>query len=392
MQKQKQQTTAAYYAAFAAMGISMATLGPTLPGLAEHTRSSLSAISILFTARSLGSLVGSVWGGQLYDRLRGNPLMAVAIASMAALTALTPFAPTLWLLTAILFITGAVQGVLNIGGNALLVWLHGREVGPFMNGLHFCFGVGTFFTPIVIAQFIAQQGGLLWTYLLLAVLILPTALLAFLPSPVSPAKTKDQGGDKIDPLLVILISLVFGCYSGASAAFGGWIFTYVTEMHLANATNAAYLTSIFWGGLTVGRLVAIPLAMRFKPQQILRADFAGALVSLLAMLLWPHSLVAVIVTSAGLGFAVASIYPTTMSYSGQLMTLSGKTTGLFAIGNSTGMMLVPWVIGQFFESTGPQSLTIVLVVDLLVALFVLLALARWTKSERFKELQVFHRP
>jgi FHS family Na+ dependent glucose MFS transporter 1 len=385
LQTKALQTTAAYYAAFAAMGISMASLGPTLPGLAEHTRSSLSAISILFTARSLGSLAGSVWGGQIYDRLRGHPIMAVMIASMAALTALTPFASTLWLLTAILFITGAVQGVLNIGGNALLVWLHGREVGPFMNGLHFCFGVGTFLTPVIIAQFVARQGGLLWTYLLLAVLILPTAALAFFPSPASPAKLQNQTAGKIDPLLIVLISLVFGCYSGASTAFGGWIFTYATKMNLANETSAAYLTAVFWGALTLGRLVAIPVAMRYKPQHILRADFAGALVSLLAMLLWPRSLAAVIVTSAGLGFALASIYPTTMSYSGQTMLLSGKVTGLFAIGNSAGAMLVPWIIGQLFESAGPQSLTTVLVVDMLLALFVLLGLARWTRTAAVTE-------
>ncbi len=378
MNKPELKITAAYYASFVAMGISMASLGPTLPGLAAATRSSLSEISILFTARSLGSLLGSVFGGQIYDHMRGHLVMALTVISIATLTAMTPFAPTLWLLTAVLFLTGAVQGILNIGGNALLVWLHGRSVGPFMNGLHFCFGLGTFITPVIIAQFIERQGGLLWTYLLLAVIILPTAVMAWLPSPTSPVAAQQQAGEKYDPLLIVLIAMIFGCYSGASLAFGGWIFTYALKMNLANETNAAYLTSVFWGALTLGRLAAIPLAMRFKPHQILRADFAGALLSLLAMLIWPRSLVAVIVTSAGLGFALASIYPTTMSFSGQIMTLSGKITGLFAIGNSAGSMLVPWVIGQFFESAGPQSMTTVLVVDMLLALGVLAALSRWT--------------
>ena len=151
MDKQKPLTpnkrgyiTAAYYASFVAMGISMASLGPTLPSLAANTRAGLAAISILFTARSLGALLGSVWGGQLYDRLRGHRVMALMILCMAIFTALTPFVSLLWLLVGVLFITGAVQGILNIGGNALLVWVHGKKVGPFMNGLHFFFGVGTF--------------------------------------------------------------------------------------------------------------------------------------------------------------------------------------------------------------------------------------------------------
>ncbi|HET8707247.1 MAG TPA: MFS transporter, partial [Pseudomonadales bacterium] len=322
----------------------MASLGPTLPGLAANTRASISAISILFTARALGSLVGSVWGGRIYDRMNGNQVMAVMIAGIAIFSAMTPFIPILWLLTALLFFTGAVQGILNIGGNAMLVWLHGQDVGPFMNGLHFCFGVGTFITPVIIAQFIAREGGLVWIYLLLAVIILPTMVVGMLPSPASPMKVNQQTTEKTDPYLIILISLVFGCYSGASLAFGGWIFTYALKMNLTNATNAAYLTSVFWGALTLGRLAAIPIAVRFKPQAILFADFLGAMVSLLALQIWPQSLAAAIFTSAGLGFALASIYPTTMSYSGRLMTITGRVTGLFSIGNSAGSMIIPWVV------------------------------------------------
>jgi FHS family Na+ dependent glucose MFS transporter 1 len=366
----------------------MSSLGPTLPGLAENTRATISAISVLFTARSLGSLVGSVGGGRIYDHLRGNRVMALMIVCIAALTALTPRVPLLWVLSGMLFLTGVVQGVLNIGGNALLVWLHGREVGPFMNGLHFCYGIGTFITPVIIAQFVARQDGLLWTYLLLAVIILPTAVLAFLPSPASPLSLKNASNAKVNTGLVVLIALVFGCYSGASLAYGGWIFTYATEMKLANATNAAYLTSVFWGALTIGRLVAVPLAVRLKPQTILWSDFSGALVSLLVMLLWPRSLTAVVIASAGLGFSLASIFPTTMSLSGQLMTLSGKITGLFAIGNSAGSMLIPWIAGQFFESSGPRSLSIVLLIDMLLALVALSILSRQVSAQKHEPRRI----
>lgn len=382
MKNQKLLVSGAYYATFIAMGISMASLGPTLPGLAENTHASLSAISILFTARALGSLAGSVIGGRIYDRMPGHQVMAIMVVAMAALTALTPVVPLLWILAAVLFVTGAVQGLLNIGGNALLVWMHGSSVGPFMNGLHFCFGVGTFITPVIIAQFIVREDGLLWVYLLLAVLILPTAAVALLPSPMSPHTAQKGVDQKINPRLILLIALVFGCYSGASLAYGGWIYTYAIEMHIASEANAAYLTSVFWGALTLGRLAAIPIALRFKPQSILRADFFGALLSLIAMLLWPRSMAAVLFTSAGLGFALASIYPTTMTYSGQIMPISGKVTGLFSIGNSAGSMLIPWIIGQFFERIGPQSMAVVLVIDMLIALIVLIGLARVTAHPR----------
>jgi MFS transporter, FHS family, Na+ dependent glucose transporter 1 len=371
-------TTIAYCASFVAMGISMSSLGPTIPGLAENTRASISAISILFAARSLGSLVSSVWGGQLYDRLRGHGVLAVMIVGMAASTALTPFIPLLWVLAIVLFITGIAQGVLNIGGNVLLVWLHGRDVGPSMNALHFFFGVGTFVAPVIVAQFITRDGGLVWTYLFLAVIILPTALVALLPSPPSPHAVRQSEYVRNDWLVITLIALIFGCYSGGAVAFSGWIFTYVTELGLTNETNAAYLTSLFWGALAVGRLIGIPIAARVRPRTILWADFILAFLSLLVMLAWPRSLPAVIFTSAALGLAFASIYPTTMALSGEIMALSGKITGYFSLGNSAGTMLVPWVIGPLFEWAGPVSMTAVLLVDMLLALGVLWLLARRT--------------
>ena len=100
--------------------------------------------------------------------------------------------------------------------------------------------------------------------LLLAVIILPTAAVALLPSPPSPQTAGQRAAVKLDLRLIVLISLVFGCYNGASLAYGGWIYTYAIKMNLANATQAAYLTSVFWGALTLGRLAAIPIAMRFS--------------------------------------------------------------------------------------------------------------------------------
>ena len=57
--------TIGYFAAFVAIGLETAALGPTLPGLAEQTNTQLDAISILFPAHSLGYMFGSFFGGRL---------------------------------------------------------------------------------------------------------------------------------------------------------------------------------------------------------------------------------------------------------------------------------------------------------------------------------------
>src|ERR1051325_9702329 len=122
--------TASYFAAFVALGLTVGTFGPTLPGLAAQTGASLGGVGLLFMARSLGYLVGSSRGGRLFDRLPGNALMGAALFVMALMMALVPFAQALWILTVLLLALGAAEGALDVGGNVLLVRVHGSRVGP----------------------------------------------------------------------------------------------------------------------------------------------------------------------------------------------------------------------------------------------------------------------
>src|SRR5512137_2239996 len=98
--------TAVYYVAFIALGMASASLGPTLGGLAEHTRTHLSEISFLFMARSLGFSVGSFVAGRVYDRWPGHTVMVGIFVVMAAMLALAPMMPLLWVLTAVLLVLG----------------------------------------------------------------------------------------------------------------------------------------------------------------------------------------------------------------------------------------------------------------------------------------------
>ena len=150
--------------AFVGLGLVGAVLGPTLPALAELTRTSISQISILFVARSVGYLGGSILGGNLFDRIPGHPLMALTLIGLGISLLFTPQVSLLWILIGIIFITGLSQGVVDVGGNTFIVWLHGKNVGPFMNALHLFYGVGTFLAPIIIAQAVLITGGITWGY------------------------------------------------------------------------------------------------------------------------------------------------------------------------------------------------------------------------------------
>lgn len=360
--------TVGYFAAFVVLGLVTASLGPTLPGLAERTGTDLAEISLLFTTWSLGYLLGSVLAGWLYDRVPSHPVLTVVLVTMAAAMALVPTIPLLWLLAAVMLLLGTAGGMLDVGGNTLLVWVHRDKVGPFMNGLHFFFGLGAFLSPVIVAQAVRIGDSISWAYWVLALLILPVLVwLARLRGPRPQTASKDDPTARIDHLLVALIAVFFFLYVGAETSFGGWIFSYATKMGLADETKAAYLNSAFWGALTLGRLLAVPIAVRFKPASILVGDLAGCLVSVTIILLWPGAAAAMWIGALGLGFSMASIFPTVISLAESRMTITGRVTSWFFVGASLGSMTLPWLIGQLFESISPRVTILAVGVNLLVA-------------------------
>lgn len=386
--------TLAYYAGFIALGLTTASLGPTLPGLAEQTQTRLGEISFLFTARSFGYLPGSLFSGRLYDRFRGHPLLAVGLIGMAAVLAAVPLTPLVVALAAILFLVGAAEGFIDVGTNTLIVWVHREKVGPFMNGLHFFFGVGAFLAPLLVAQIALISGGIAGAYWALAVLIAPVALnIARLPSPpILRARAANGERERVQYGLVALIALFFFLYAGAEVGFSGWIFTYVTRRGLADETSAALINSIFWGALTLGRLISIPIAMRFSARTLLAVDLAGAAASAALMVALPDAMPALWIGAFGLGLSMASVFPTMLSLAGARMTMTGNINSIFFAAASAGGMSVPWVIGQLFERAGPQALMWAILLCMILSSAAFILLERYSAQRRLAPAQRYNRP
>lgn len=376
--------TAAYYLTFICLGLIGALLGPALPSLANHIQVSLKDISILFTVGSLGYMFGSSQSGRLYDRVSGNTLLAVTLVVTAVLMACVPLMPNLWLLSALIVLLGVVQGTIDAGGNLLLIWLHGDQSASFMNGLHFFFGVGAFLSPLVAAQVIERTGLVNAAYWIFAVAMLPPALLLMrVPSPAIRKKNGDQNAEsKGSVFFLILLTLVLFLFVGAEGSFGGWIFSYASATGIGSTSAAGFMTSLFWISLTFGRLVSIPLARRFSMEKILLADIAGCVMSLLFLCLVRGSETSLWLGTFGIGFSLASIFPTVFSLAEKKVALTGKLSGWLFVGASAGGMVLPWLIGQLFEKVGPQVMMIAILIDVALGLVIFsAALLASRKSE-----------
>ena len=360
--------TAAYYASYIAIGFATGIVGPTLPGLSEHTGSALSQISFLFPTYSIGYLIGSFLSGYLFDRIKGHPVISAALFIIMAGMALIPLTPLIYVIMGLFFITGITTAAVDVGGNTLLIWIHGKGVSPFMVGLHFFFGVGALIAPLVVGLTIRTSGDIIWAYWILASICLPLSVLFFtLRSPEHTSGFEKRDSKNNGGLLVVLITVFIFLHVGAELSFGGWIYSYAVSLNLADETSAAYMTSLYWGSLTLGRLVSVFVALKMKTSNILLVDLAGCILAVLLLLAFPKYSLASWIATAILGFSVAAILPSSLTYAGENLDVTGRVMRWFIIGIGAGNMFFPWLIGQFFEKQGPVVLPLVNMAALVLA-------------------------
>lgn len=346
-------------------------LGPTLQALTEQTESSLDRISILFTVKSLGFLVGSFFVGRIYDRVKGHPIFLVALLGMTATLFLIPLVNQLTTLSIIIFFLGLCLGSLDVGGNTLLVWVHRKKVGPYMNGLHFIWGAGAVLTPLILVglTYIVSSDSSMaldvraldvrWTYWIIGLFMIPVALWVIrLPSPAAAQPEEVAEEDSSHVVLLILLGLFYFLYIGAEVSITGWIVTYVTQTGLVSLTTAAYLNSAFFAALTITRLIMIPVAARYRPSPILIANLLICIISAALMVAMPLSWPAILTGIIGLGIGMSTIFPMMLAFAQNRMAVTGKTTSWIFLGASAGGMSVPWVVGQLFERISPQVVLI----------------------------------
>jgi fucose permease len=132
----------------------------------------------------------------------------------------------------------------------------------------------------------------------------------------------------------------------------------------------------------LGRLIVAPLMTKVSPQKILLVDVLGAIASACCALLWSASLLALWVTTIGLGLFMASMFPTALVLAQRRMVVTGKVTSIFLVASSVGSMSLPWVIGQLFESSGPSVMMLLVLGVMLVEALVYVALVTLAKQPR----------
>ena len=115
--------------------------------------------------------------------------------------------------------------------------------------------------------------------------------------------------------------------------------------------------------------------MKFKPRTLLIANLVGCLLGLGLGVAGGSSPLLIWIATILFGASIATMFPVGLSFANSIFTVTGQFTSLLFVGSSLGGMLVPWLIGQFFEPVGPHSMMVILFVDMVISVgfFVLLS-------------------
>lgn len=285
------------------IGALQAMYGPAFPGLIERYGVGVDAVGSTVVLNFAGSFVATVASSVLLVRVGYRPVLIGAGATMTSGVLLAALAPTwTWLLIGAAF-AGLGFGLLNVGFNLLVARVFAPNAAPILNLLSAVFGVGAVLGPVAVG---AAGGSLRLPFVALALVVGAATVLSFrVPEPVAAPPAKSA---PLPWLAAIGFVILYALYVATESGVASW-----ETVHLEpslGARSAAFMTSVFWIALTIGRLAAIPLSARIQPRTLVLVSTAAGLAALSAA----HVTSFAPVAYALAGLALAPVFPTTLAW------------------------------------------------------------------------------
>lgn len=305
------------YVAFISLGLPDSLLGSVWPAMHVDLGADLSLAGVLGAVVCAGTVLSGLMSARLIARFGTARVTAVSVlmtaAAMLGMALSSSFILTLLLCIPLGLGGGAVDAALNN-----FVALHYRA--QHMNWLHCFWGVGATLGPAVIGLLLRLTGQWRGGYLGMAAAQCVLAAVMFASLPLWRKAEGDADGQtesgNIQPMRLrevlmlplagpVLISLL--AYCGAESVMNLWCASYLVGARGIAADRAASWVSLFFLGITLGRMLAGFLSVRMRPAQLVRAGVLFAIVGI-ALLLSPlDSLLPAACLLVGLGFA--PVYP-----------------------------------------------------------------------------------
>ena len=380
----KRLQTAFFFYLIFLLGITIAMMGPSLRLLADQTGVGLSEISTIVLIMPVGFITGIYICRHF---LNSAYIKHVLFLSLLFFIVLMLFAPlsSIFLLACTLFLLIAItQGVYEVAANVFIVDLYKDNPAPYLNAMHFCFGLGAMLAPALIGYNIEYFNSLVHSYYFFAAVgVVALVWLLFLPlKPVLDDDSEElkQSRDKNYLKILVAIHVFFFVYIFLEVGYSLSIFPYLREGGLLDAGSSGLFTSLFWLVFTLFRLFGIALSMRFNALKIMLAHSIVGLVGLPMIifaaadqtwLLWLGNII--------VGASLSIFFPCILSYCETGFKIPSKSVSHFFVSATVGAMFSSWFVVQLL-AIEPKFALYPLVLCTIFIPFVILYLGRFKSN------------
>ena len=367
------------------LGSSDSLRGIFSPVFQEHYSVGGKGLSMMVGISYVGNLLFLSVGGKMMDTFdRKKVAMGMLGIWMAAvlLNVLTDSYPMILLS---MFLALGASTMLNTTVNLLTPMVCAGYAGMMVNIFFFIQGIGTSGSQFLLGRFAFSYDG--WKMIngvLFAVGLVSLVLFAMVnlkpekikPKTIQKKKPQDMPGASIFWLLVLMM----GFYFIGEHGIMNWMLTYcMNALQMPSHTASAYL-SIFWGGMTVGRLVFAPVVQKLGVRKSLKY-FGGAGTVLFVTGVLSGSKGVILLSSSGL--LISILYPTMVLFFQQIYPVSVVATKTGAIISAATIADIVFNagFGALSDSMGIQISFLILPVCMVLYYCFYLLLLRVSPSE-----------
>jgi fucose permease len=186
-----------------------------------------------------------------------------------------------------------------------------------------------------------------------------------------------------NPKLLLGILVAGFTYVGAEMTMNVWLPKFQIDVFGSADSWASFAVTLFWVGLTGGRLLVMALTRRFSPSRLLLVCGCTFAVFAVAVAVAP-SQIASLVLAVGAGLGASASYGLIGSYAGRFPEWqSAVATSLFIFAGGLGSISFPYLMGPLASAVGFRiALALVAIPALVYATASLLIHARSGESKR----------
>lgn len=353
------------YLSFISLGLPDTLLGAAWPAMQADFNASLDTAGILSFTVSLGTVISSLLSSKLISKFGTGPISFFSITATAVALLGYSFSNNFLFLVLSSIPLGLGAGAVDVALNNF-VSTHYRA--RHMNWLHCFWGLGAMAAPIIMSLWIGTPGGWRMGYRSVSFIqffLVGMILLSFPlwrrveKQSLSSINKKPASAKPISNLQALRVPgvkvtlLAFFCYCAIEISTGLWSSSYLIHYKGSTAETAAVAASMFYGGITTGRLLSGFLSKRISDRHLIRIGQLLSLAALLLLLL-PLSLHYAVIGLFLFGFGCAPIYPSMLHVTPERFgsAISQTVMGLEMAVAYLGSTILPSLLGFVAERAG----------------------------------------